>query len=197
MRMPPKSRPDAAKNAADPPLPLGDFLDANADVEALIFTTMSDAAQSARDDIRTVMASVKAINAAKRGLREQAAKVNRDVVAAAVSELEGKGVVFAANGLGSERAYRRVEIPIPDPESPGGVRVAVTPLIEGKITSRLQLEAAADVIKNRLDSLSELGEMESLRLQMAMDRLSKLMSTLSNLLKKISDTSDGIVENLK
>jgi len=52
-------------------------------------------------------------------------------------------------------------------------------------------------IKRRLDSTSELGEMESLRLQMAMDRMSKMVSTLSNLLKKISDTSESIVQNLK
>ena len=45
--------------------------------------------------------------------------------------------------------------------------------------------------------MSEMGEMESLRLQMAMDRMSKMMSTLSNLLKKISDTSTSITQNLK
>ena len=45
--------------------------------------------------------------------------------------------------------------------------------------------------------LSELGEMESLRLQMAMDRMSKMMTTLSNLLKKIHDTSESITQNLK
>jgi hypothetical protein len=39
--------------------------------------------------------------------------------------------------------------------------------------------------------------MESLRLQMAMDRMSKMMSTLSNLLKKISDTSQSITQNIK
>jgi hypothetical protein len=43
----------------------------------------------------------------------------------------------------------------------------------------------------------ELGEMESLRLQMAMDRMSKMMSTLSNLLEKISDTGASIVGNIK
>ena len=59
------------------------------------------------------------------------------------------------------------------------------------------LDAAKDSVKNKLDSLSEMGEMESLRLQMAMDRLSKLMSTLSNLLKKASDTASGITQNLK
>jgi hypothetical protein len=52
-------------------------------------------------------------------------------------------------------------------------------------------------VKSKLDSLSELGEMESLRLQMAMDRLSKLMSTLSNMLKKQSETAQAISQNLK
>jgi hypothetical protein len=52
-------------------------------------------------------------------------------------------------------------------------------------------------LKNDLDSMSEMGEMESLRLQMAMDRLSKMMSTLSNVLKKTSDTQSSIIGNLK
>jgi hypothetical protein len=63
--------------------------------------------------------------------------------------------------------------------------------------SKERLDAAVDAIKESLDSMSELGETESLRLQMAMDRLSKLMSTLSNILKKISDTSQSITQNLK
>lgn len=50
---------------------------------------------------------------------------------------------------------------------------------------------------SRDDSLDEMGEMESLRLQMAMDRLSKLMSTLSNLLKRASETAEGIAQNIK
>jgi hypothetical protein len=36
-----------------------------------------------------------------------------------------------------------------------------------------------------------------LRLQMAMDRMSKMMSTLSNLLKKTSETDQGIAQNTK
>jgi hypothetical protein len=45
--------------------------------------------------------------------------------------------------------------------------------------------------------MSEMGEMESLRLQMAMDRLSKMMTVLSNIMKKISDTGSSIIQNLK
>ena len=48
-----------------------------------------------------------------------------------------------------------------------------------------------------LDSKSEMGEMESLRLQQAMDRLNKMQATLSNMLKSISDTSNDIAKNLK
>ena len=60
-----------------------------------------------------------------------------------------------------------------------------------------ELDQAIDEVKAELDSLSEMGETESLRLQMAMDRMSKLMSTLSNILKKASDTSGQITQNLK
>jgi hypothetical protein len=59
------------------------------------------------------------------------------------------------------------------------------------------LQAIKDELKSKLDSLSEMDEMESLRLQMAMDRLSKMMSTLSNILKKSNDTARSLVQNLK
>jgi hypothetical protein len=60
-----------------------------------------------------------------------------------------------------------------------------------------KLDAGLKDTKPSLDSMSEMGETESLRLQMAMDRLSKAMTTLSNLLKKVSDTASSIVQNLK
>ena len=63
--------------------------------------------------------------------------------------------------------------------------------------TKKEIDALVDNMKNDLDSMSEMGEMESLRLQMAMDRLSKLMSTLSNLLKKMSDTAQSITQNIK
>ena len=63
--------------------------------------------------------------------------------------------------------------------------------------SKADLDARIDEMKAQMDSMSEMGETESLRLQMAMDRMSKLMSTLSNMLKKISDTQNSIVQNIK
>lgn len=64
-------------------------------------------------------------------------------------------------------------------------------------TAKEVLNDKIDHIKGNLDSMGEMAETESLRLQMAADRMSKLMSTLSNLLKQISDTASQIVANLK
>lgn len=57
--------------------------------------------------------------------------------------------------------------------------------------------ATCEATREKLDQLSEMGEMESLRLQMAMDRMSKMMSTLSNIQKKMHDTAAAIIRNLK
>ena len=58
-------------------------------------------------------------------------------------------------------------------------------------------KAALDALKSDLDSMSEMGEAEQLRLQMAQDRMAKIEETLSNVLKKMSQTSDSILSNLK
>ena len=60
-----------------------------------------------------------------------------------------------------------------------------------------RMDAGNAPMKDKLDSKSELGETESLRLQMAMDRLSKMMQALSNVEKKIFDTQTNIIGNLK
>ena len=63
--------------------------------------------------------------------------------------------------------------------------------------SKAELDRKIERMEDEIDSMSEMGEMESLRLQMAMDRMSKMMSTLSNLLKKMSDTASQITQNMK
>jgi hypothetical protein len=50
---------------------------------------------------------------------------------------------------------------------------------------------------NSLSQLDSISDLEYVRLQMAMDRLSKVMSTLSNLVKKASETQNQITQNLK
>lgn len=63
--------------------------------------------------------------------------------------------------------------------------------------ARTSPAALAPGVGDALGTLDELGQLEALRLQMAMDRLSKLEATLSNILKKIEDTAQSITQNIK
>lgn len=66
----------------------------------------------------------------------------------------------------------------------------------GKMTDA-EIDAAAEALKNQRDSISQMGEMDSLQMQQAMDRMSNMMATLSNIMKKASETSNTITQNLK
>jgi len=52
-------------------------------------------------------------------------------------------------------------------------------------------------LKTALDSMNEMSEMTSLRLQMTMDRRSKFIATISNIMKKISTTEKTLLKNIK
>ena len=108
------------------------------DIAALAFIVLMQSMQDQADDLKDIMADVKAIDAQKGLLRKLHATIDKKL-----------------------------------------------------------LDAEIDKIRRDIDSQSELGESESLRLQMAMDRLAKMMQALSNLLKKIGDTDSSIIKNLK
>ena len=52
-------------------------------------------------------------------------------------------------------------------------------------------------LKTALDSMNEMSEMTSLRLQMTMDRRSKFIATISNIMKRISTTEKTLLKNIK
>lgn len=60
-----------------------------------------------------------------------------------------------------------------------------------------QLESLQLQLSHNLQTVNELSDMTSMQLQMTMDRRSKFIQTLSNIEKKLSDTSSAIVQNMK
>jgi hypothetical protein len=51
-------------------------------------------------------------------------------------------------------------------------------------------------VLSKLDGMNEMSEMTALRLQMTMDRRSKFIGTLSNIMKKIGHTQDELAQNI-
>ncbi len=147
------------------------------DIEALAFLVLMEASKSAQEDLKSIMAQVKASNEKRKKMR------------AALNALKSgqSGIRYNTQLDSLKRAGGFIAT-----NNPGRISaVAIKPL------TKADIDTALDQMKNDLDSMSEMGEMESLRLQMAMDRMSKMMSTLSNLLKKIAGTAEQITQNLK
>jgi len=145
----------------------------NADIEAVAFLVLMEAGKGAQEDLKTIMAGVKRIKDTKAGMRQANSNARTE-----------------PNRLRNPSQPPAAAAVRPPP-------AALSATIQPKPVPKAELDAKLAAAKNNLDSLSEMGETESLRLQMSMDRMSKLMSTLSNLLKRISDTSSSITQNLK
>jgi hypothetical protein len=168
------------------------------DIEALVFTVLIEAANDADKDLEFIMAEVKAMTNAKQALRSIINKVGRDVAANAAQTV-GRPRLNLKDGMGSTSAYKHFQMPFPDPQSECGVGYYAVDLVPGKgpLTGLAQLKCIQAFLQGELDGMNGMSEMTSLRLQMAVDRRSKLMITLSNVMKKMSDTQESIVENLK
>jgi putative addiction module CopG family antidote len=167
-----------------------------ADIEAMASVVLMQTVKDANQDLKMIMAEVKAMTAAKRVLRDLISKVNKDIAANAGQKEKQPPLTFS-NGMGSEEAYHQVQMPVADPESEHGLKFITTDLYNGHLDDVIQLGFLLDDLKGRLDGMNEMSEMTSLRLQMTMDRRSKFISTLSYIMKKFSATQDTLVQNLK
>lgn len=153
------------------------------DIEAIAFLVLMQASKSAQEDLKAIMAKVKSINEQKAKLRNSMNKINSSGTISNVQLDSFNLVINQSKAL--QKGY--------DPDT-----VKLTRSASAKRTvSKKELDAIKEKMKNDLDSMSEMGETESLRLQAAMEMKSKMMSTLSNLLKKMHDTQQSIIQNLK
>jgi hypothetical protein len=69
--------------------------------------------------------------------------------------------------------------------------------IQKTLADLKQLKAIQQDLSGDLNSMNEMSEMTSMALQMAMDRRSKFLEALSNVLKSFNDTQQQIVANMK
>ncbi|MBI2156358.1 MAG: hypothetical protein HYU26_05545 [Candidatus Rokubacteria bacterium] len=161
---------------------------ADMDIEALVMLVMMQAARDAEEDLKAIMAEMKAANAAKQKLRDLIGKVSKDVAQNA-GKRDGDPCRPPQCGVG-RAALAEVQPAL----AAARARVAFA---QQDVATIRDLRALQDELKGKLDSMNEMSEITSLRLQMMIDRRSKFISTLSSIMKRISDTQDTLVQNLK
>lgn len=167
----------------------------NADIDALAFLVMMQASKDAQEDLKSIMAGVKSSNEQKKQIRdlqqdfEQHKKdVSRPRLDSIKLVLIKQPVVQTVN---TGKVMRPVKI-VPTNTARNKQLTTVS-----RTVTKEEIDKTEKDIKVKLDSLNEMGDMESLRLQMAMDRQNKMMNSLSNILKKISDSESSIIQNMK
>lgn len=152
----------------------------DADVTALAFIVLMQAAKSAHEDLKAIMEGVKKVNAEREAVEAAMAKLSPTVKSLKKSP---------------PPAYLKKLTSAKTPN----LKLAYTVLPAGSaaICESKADDLCLDELRQKLDSLSELSEMDMLRLQMLMDRRAKVLSTISNIMKKVSDTANSIIQNLK
>ena len=158
------------------------------DIDQLVQWVMMETARQADADLRDAMEQMRAANQQKARQRE----------AAAAQKQSQAGVSAAARADYESRAQTRTVACVKAPCLPA---MAATPPQPAQIrlvapTGPNLASPPADSDQDK-DSLSDMTETQQLRMQMLMDRRSKAMETLSNLMKKNADTQSAILSNLK
>jgi hypothetical protein len=159
----------------------------SADIEALVFVVLMNATQDMDQDLKTIMGQVNAINQAKESLRSLQLSTQEEVARSG-----GKASAPCRSPFCLSLAQRLGQLSASTASLPRAVR-----LQSPSEPTYANLQVLQNSLKSQLDSMSEMSETESLRLQMAMDRRSKFVETLSNIMKNISDTQSSIIGNLK
>ncbi len=160
----------------------------NQDVDALVFLVMMQAVSGMDQDLKTIMDNVRAMNAAKDNLRRLMSAINNEIATG-----PSAGANLPCRSQFCQSLPRRLE---ELSEMMSRFRRPF-PVRAPSDLSYAKLAQLNHPLKDQLDSINEISETESLRLQMSMDRRSKFIQTLSNIMKKIETTEGQIIQNLK
>ncbi len=155
----------------------------NQDIEALVGMVMILTAKDQEEDLKKMLNELKTLNEQKAKQRELISKMQQQKAMTAIQ-------------LDSFKLLSSRTIALQQGRNPDSIKLVRTSS-RVKAVSKAEMDAMVVKLKGDLDSMSEMGEMVSLRLQLIMDRRSKVLTTLSNTMKKISKTADEIIQNLK
>ena len=169
------------------------------DIEALVAMVMLEASRSAEQDLRDAMAAMEQLNQAKQAQRDLAQRLQEQEDRLRTTTLKPPAAVPAPIFLKARPKGPRpmVHTPILNLELPKLAPDLIHPPAPRPEMTLAEAEAERARAKGNLDDLSEMGEMQQLQLQLAMERRAKVIELISNVMRKAAATEDSLVRNLK
>jgi hypothetical protein len=186
----------------------------NIDLSEAAFLVMAMATKDMDDDLRLIMAEVKATSAAKQKLRDQineledwirqemakrgqaSANLDRERAGAARAVAPGGATLQPTAPAHRSVRLERATSPLLRWEYTRAPVIARLPPRGSTVTVESLRSLQAD-LSGTLESTNELSEAVALRITMTMERRAKFIQTLSNILKKTTTTTESLVQNLK
>jgi hypothetical protein len=153
------------------------------DIEALCFLVLMQSGKSAREDLKAIMAKVKAINKQKQEVRDALERTKRSKT---MTRLQ----------LDSFKLLNSKVIALKQGQDPNTLKLVNTGNGSAQATAA-QVDQELKKLQDSKDSLSEMGEEQQLKMQRYTERMSKADKAASDLLKKFSETASQIVQNWK
>lgn len=179
------------------------------DIESEVAEVMNQTSQESQSDLKDQINQVKTTTEEKKSLRDgKSSEVSRNSPVPTVPASKDPRIVSVVTTDDHvEMDYKQPVklfglIPVQllvhsSVDATGRVKVKFPWIARLAKTNRDAVEAAVAAENAKLDTLGEMSEEQQLKLQLSMDQKSKFAEILSNIMKKMSETSDSITENLK
>jgi hypothetical protein len=156
-------------------------------IDSIVLLVMMEAAQDSETELQNMMQQMQRQNDQKRALRQLHDEMVKE---AALKPGQTGGTCVSAFCRSLPERIASFNQASAEQSQPVHLQVPTT-------VSYQQLASMEQNLNQNVDIVNEMSEATALQLQMEMDRRSKLMQTLSNLMKSIGDTDSAIVQNLK
>ncbi len=182
---------------------LAEFMKLNViENDVLVSWIMYETALAAEEDIQELADEIDKMHEAKKKLRRQIRLVTNQIKESQSKQVESRKSKTEKKPVKTRVKVSRIQSrPQLKKTRHLGITYHTTPVVydlSGTDGVTIQgLKSLLDDLKGKLDGMNEMSEMTSLRLQMTMDRRSKFISTLSQMMKKISTTQDILIQNIK
>jgi hypothetical protein len=158
------------------------------DINALVAIVMMQTLNDSEKDLQNMMSQMQNISDAKKKLRDLLSQTQLEIKSN--ETLDAKAMCQTALCKSLPSTLGEIS------NATANLRKPLRIFIPAKLTYA-DLRTVPAQLQSALDSLNDISQEQQLQIQMLMDRRSKLIETLSNIMKTMSDSSSSIIQNIK
>jgi hypothetical protein len=158
------------------------------DINALVAIVMMQTLTDSEKDLQNMMSQMQAIANAKQKLRDLLSQTQAEIKSNETTDAKDTCQTALCKSLPS--TIGEISNATANLQKPVRILVPAKPTFADLRTLPAQFQTS-------LDSLGDISQAQQMKIQMLMDQRAKLIETMSNIMKSISDTQSTIIQNIK